>query len=163
MIPLFYRVLGGLVMMLAVFAAGLWAGKDYAKKKCVAGQVAAQGAAIIATAKEDTRRETIGTQRETSGERIRIVYKNLKEQADEIVKNNPEFNDCGLDADGLRLWNAANSGSAAPVPGEPEFTLYHTATGQVGEADRLVAEPHRGDGMVQPVPGQAGQVGGVRK
>lgn len=161
MIPLSYRILASLVLVMAVFAAGLWAGKDYAKTKCVAGQVAAQGAAVVATAKEDARREAIGTQRETSGERIRIVYKNLREQADEIVKNNPEFNACGLDADGLRLWNSANAGAAAPVPGEPDFTLYRTATSQVGEADGPAGESHRGDGVVQPVPGQAGQVGGV--
>jgi len=162
MIPLPWRLLGGLVMVLALFLGGYGLGNKQAKTSCVAGQVEAQRAAITQTAKEDVRREAIGAARETSREQIRVVYRTIKEKADEYVKKMPEFNACGLDTDGLRLWNAANSGAAANMPGEPDLTLHRAATGQVGDVAGFVEQSHRGNGAVQPVPGQAGQAGSVQ-
>ena len=162
MIPLPWRLLGGLVMVLALFLGGYGLGNKQAKTSCVAGQVEAQRAAITQTAKEDVRREAIGAARETSREQIRVVYRTIKEKADEYVKKMPEFNACGLDTDGLRLWNAANSGAAANMHGEPDLTLHRAATGQVGDVAGFVEQSHRGNGAVQPVPGQAGQAGSVQ-
>ena len=162
MIPLPWRLLGGLVMVLALFLGGYGLGNNQAKTSCVAGQVEAQRAAITQTAKEDVRREAIGAARETSREQIRVVYRTIKEKADEYVKKMPEFNNCRLDDDGLRLWNAANSGAAANMPGEPDLTLHRAATGQVGDVAGFVEQSHRGNGAVQPVPGQAGQAGSVQ-
>jgi len=162
MITLVWRLLGGLVMVLALFLGGYGLGNKQAKTSCVAGQVEAQRAAITQTAKEDVRREAIGAARETSREQIRVVYRTIKEKADEYVKKMPEFNACGLDTDGLRLWNAANSGAAANMPGEPDLTLHRAATGQVGDVAGFVEQSHRGNGAVQPVPGQAGQAGSVQ-
>jgi len=162
MISLVWRLLGGLVMVLALFLGGYGLGNKQAKTSCVAGQVEAQRAAITQTAKEDVRREAIGAARETSREQIRVVYRTIKEKADEYVKKMPEFNACGLDTDGLRLWNAANSGAAANMPGEPDLTLHRAATGQVGDVAGFVEQSHRGNGAVQPVPGQAGQAGSVQ-
>ena len=162
MIPLPWRLLGGLVMVLALFLGGYGLGNKQAKTSCVAGQGEAQRAAITQTAKEDVRREAIGAARETSREQIRVVYRTIKEKADEYVKKMPEFNACGLDTDGLRLWNAANSGAAANMPGEPDLTLHRAATGQVGDVAGFVEQSHRGNGAVQPVPGQAGQAGSVQ-
>jgi len=162
MITLVWRLLGGLVMVLALFLGGYGLGNNQAKTSCVAGQVEAQRAAITQTAKEDVRREAIGAARETSREQIRVVYRTIKEKADEYVKKMPEFNACGLDTDGLRLWNAANSGAAANMPGEPDLTLHRAATGQVGDVAGFVEQSHRGNGAVQPVPGQAGQAGSVQ-
>ena len=162
MISLVWRLLGGLVMVLALFLGGYGLGNKQAKTSCIAGQVEAQRAAITQTAKEDVRREAIGAARETSREQIRVVYRTIKEKADEYVKKMPEFNACGLDTDGLRLWNAANSGAAANMPGEPDLTLHRAATGQVGDVAGFVEQSHRGNGAVQPVPGQAGQAGSVQ-
>jgi len=162
MIPLPWRLLGGLVMVLALFLGGYGLGNKQAKTSCVAGQVEAQRAAITQTAKEDVRREAIGAARETSREQIRVVYKTIKEQAHETIISHPEFNDCKLDDDGLRLWNAANSGAAAPVSGEPYLSMHRSTTREIGQPDRPSEQPHRGDGAVQPVPGQAGQAGSVQ-
>jgi len=162
LIPLPYRILISVVLLLGMFAAGLWMGKDYGDTTCTAGQVKAQTKAITAADKETTRREIIGTAREASAEQIRIVYRTIKEQAHENIASHPELNTCGLDADGLRLWNAANSGAAASLPGEPYLSLHRAATSQVGDVAGSVEQPHRGNGDVQGLPGQAGQAGGVR-
>ncbi len=126
--------------------------------------VKARAVAQARADKESARRENIGAQRETSREQIRVVYRSIKEQADETVKKHPEFNDCGLDADGLRNWNTANSGSAAsaPVSGKPDSTLPSTATRKIGEPDGSAEQSYRGDGAVQPVPGSDSKAGRVR-
>ena len=178
MISLVWRLLGGLVMVLALFLGGYGLGNKQAKTSCIAGQVEAQRAAITQTAKEDARREAIGAARETSREQIRSTYKTLKEQANEYVKKTPRLNApagaganaeaslftlaCGLDADGLRLWNAANSGAAAPVSGEPHLSLPRSTTRQVGDVAGFVEQSHRGNGAVQPMPEPAGDAGSVQ-
>jgi len=162
MISLVWRLLGGLVMVLALFLGGYGLGNKQAKTSCVAGQVEAQRAAITQTAKEDARREVIGAARETSREQIRVVYKTIKEQAHETIISHPEFNNCKLDDDGLRLWNAANAGSAAPLSGEPYLSLHRSTTREIGQPDRPADQSHRGDGAVSGLPGQAGKAGGVR-
>lgn len=178
MIPLAWRLLGGLVMALALFLGGYGLGNKQAKTSCIAGQVEAQRAAITQTAKEDARREAIGAARETSREQIRSTYKTLKEQANEYVKKTPRLNApagaganaeaslftlaCELDTDGLRLWNAANSGAAAPVSGEPHLSLPRSTTRQVGDVAGFVEQSHRGNGAVQPMPEPAGDAGSVQ-
>ena len=162
MISLVWRLLGGLVMVLALFLGGYGLGNKQAKTSCIAGQVEAQRAAITQTAKEDARREAIGAARETSREQIRVVYKTIKEQAHETIISHPEFNNCKLDDDGLRLWNAANAGSAAPLSGEPYLSLHRSTTREIGQPDRPADQSHRGDGAVSGLPGQAGKAGGVR-
>ena len=162
LIPLPYRLLGALVIALGLVGSGYWAGSRNATNACIAGKSKAQVAAVTAAEKETTRREALGTQREVAHEQIRVVYRTIKEKADEYVKKMPEFNACGLDADGLRIWNAANSGAAAPLSGEPVSAVSDTGGSQVGQPDRPADQPHRGDGAVSGLPGQAGKAGGVR-
>jgi len=155
MIPLPWRLLGGLVIALALFFGGYGLGHKHAKTECVAGQVEAQRAAVAAATKEDVRREAIGTARETSREQIRVIYKTIREQASETIADHPELNACGLDADGLRVWNTANAGEAAPLPGEPYLELHRAATREIGQPGGSADQSYRGDGAVQPVPGSA--------
>jgi len=162
MIPLPWRLLGGLVIALALFFGGYGLGAKHAKTECMAGQVEAQRAAVAEATKEDLRREAVGTARETTRDQIRIVYKTIKEQARETVNNHPEFNDCGLDADGLRLWNAANSGEAAPVPSEPYVSMHRAATSEIRQFGGSAGESRRVDGAGSTVPGSAGETGRVR-
>ena len=162
MIPLPWRLVGELVIALALFFSGYGWGHKHAKTECVAGQVEAQQAAVAEAAKEDVRRETVGAAREASREQIRIVYKTIQEQALETVHNHPEFNDCGLDADGLRLWNAANTGEATPVSGESYVSMHRAAASTIGQPGRPANESRRSDGAGSAVPGSASETGRVR-
>lgn len=161
MIPLPWRLLGGLVIALALFFGGYGLGHKHAKTECMAGQVEAQTAAVVAANQESARRETIGAARETSREHIRVIYKTIREQASETIADHPEFNTCGLDADGLREWNAANAGETTPLPGEPYLEMHRAATREISQPGGSADQPHRGDGAVQPVPGSADKTGGL--
>lgn len=155
--------LGILLVALSMFIGGYLLGKSDGRIDCMAGQAAAQQAGQTAADKESGRRESVGAKREESRERIRVVYRTIKEKVDENVKNNPAVNTCGLDADGLFLWNAANAGYPATVSGEPDYGLSGAASGQVGRIDGLVPQPRRGDGAIRSVPRSTEETGGVRK
>jgi len=163
LIPLPYRLLGLLLAALALFGGGYKMGDHNATNACVAGQAKGVQAAQTAANTESDRREVIAAKREDSHEKIRVVYKTIKDKADENVKQNPAYNTCGLDADGLRQWNAANSGSTESVQLEPYLSLHRAATGQIWDASGSAEQSHRGDGVIQPVPGQAVEAGGVRE
>lgn len=158
-------LLGLLVALLAAFGSGFTVSKHYAETECASGQVQAERAAVSQAAAETTRRETIGAARETSREQIRVVYRTIREQANAIQVDSGSAGvaDCGLDADGLRIWNAANSGIPAPLPGEPDYRLPAPSTGKVGGLDGLAEQPHRSYGAVRAVPGSDEQTGGVRQ
>ncbi|ARO88159.1 hypothetical protein EBAPG3_010435 [Nitrosospira lacus] len=55
---------------------------------------------------------------EATREKVRVVYRTIKEKADANIDKNPGYAECGLDADGLRLYNArpADIESGAPIP-----------------------------------------------
>ena len=154
-------LLGALLAALGCFGAGYWLGRGDAKTQCVANEVRSQSAAITQADTESTRRERVGAARETSREQIRVIYKTLQVQASETLADHPELNACGLDADGLRIWNAANSGVAAPLPSEPNSGVSNTAARAVGDVGRLAGQPYRGDGAGGAVSGSTGEAGGV--
>lgn len=160
-------LLGVLLTALGSFTSGYWFGSGNAKTECVAGQVETQQAAVVAADTESSRREALGADRETTREQIRIVYRELKQASQTgaiqvatsgVVAAGAA---CTLTANGLRLWNAANIGSATPLPGEPDGRLPSTAASAVGGVAGSTGQPHRGDGAIQPMPGPAEQVGGV--
>ena len=137
---------------IALFSSGVAVGNRYASSKCLSAQTKAQQASQTAADETDTRREQVAQSREVSRERIRVVYKTIQEKADETI---PHLNDCSLDADGLREWNAANTGSLKTLRGEPDYRLSSASKGTVRASGRLAAEPHRGDGALHPMPGSA--------
>ncbi len=57
---------------------------------------------------------------EADRSRIRTVYRTIEREVAHVVER-PVYRDCSVDADGLRLWSAANRGDptpdAAPVAG----------------------------------------------
>ena len=160
-IPLPYRVLAVLLLVLACIGFGYVQGVARESDRRDAQALQQTRAGVAAADKESTRREAVGAQREVTREKIRVVYRTIKEKVNVYVDTHSGV-DCGLDADGLRLWNAANAGAAAPLPGEPDYTLHGAAARQIGQLGGLAGQPHRGDGAGGAVPGSAEQAGGVR-
>lgn len=157
MIPLLNPAfwLGVLLAAMALFGSGYAAGSKHASSACSASQAKAHQAAQAKADEITTHREQVAQQRENSREQIRVVYRTIQEKANENIQNNAAAYDCGLDADGLRSWNAANAGDSAPVRSEPDYGLSGTAASQVWKVDGLVPQPHRVDGVVHAVPGSA--------
>lgn len=157
--PKFWLAVLIVALALALVGIGYAWGDKHASSACADDKTQAQQAAQAVVDETNTRREEVAQARETSREQIRVVYRTIKEKANE----NPVAADCSLDADSLRIWNAANAGNTAPLLGKLDYRLPNAATGQVGQAGGPARQPHRGDGAVQPVPRPAEETSGVRE
>lgn len=164
-----YVALAAVLYGLWVFGTGYFLGTKHEREAGLARQAVVQAVQVAVAAKEDARREAIGTQREASQQQIRTIYTTIREQADahintkQVNQNGAAVPSCGLDADGLRLWNAANRGAVAPLPSQPDYRLPVAATGTVGQLGGFAGQPYSGDGAVRGLSGQAGEAGSVRE
>lgn len=109
--------------------------------QAMADQAAAQAKADAAAA----------AQHETKQEKIRVVYQTLTKEV-KVYAESHDLGHCGIDADGLRLWNAANQGPAADPTGELHGALPGSAGGGLWDLARLSGEPPAGGGAVSPMP-----------
>lgn len=159
LIPLPYRILIMAALLISGVLFGYVQGLTHASSTCEVNNARAQQSAQIRADKITTKREAVARRRETTREQIRIVYRTIREKADET----PIASNCGLDADGLRLWNAANAGATAPVRSEPDRALPGSAVRSFWRFGRIGTEPYRGDGALPPVPRPDGETDGVLK
>jgi hypothetical protein len=157
--PKFWLAVLFIALAAALVGIGYAWGDKNASSTCAEAKDQARRVAQAKVGETNTLREEVAQSRETSREQIRIVYRTIREKAHE----NPVSAAYGLDADGLRLWNAANAGNPAPLFGKLDYRLPGTAAGQVGQVGGLAGQPHRGDGAIQPVPRPAQETGGVRE
>ena len=160
LIPTPYRILAVVLLALACIGFGYVQGLSRESDRRDAQELQRTRAGIAAADKESTRREALGSAREVTRETIRVVYRTIKEKVNVYIDTRGSV-DCGLDADGLRLWNAANAGAAAPLPGEPDYTLPAAAARSVWQPEGSAAQPHRGDGALRAMPGSVEQAGGM--
>lgn len=157
-----------LIAALALLGTGYFEGNKNANTQCTADQVVAQKTAQTQVKAVDAKREAVATDRESSRERIRIVYRDLKQasgaNAVQVDKGDASGSctACGLDADGMHLWNAANGATAEALRSEPDYAL-STAPAAVEWLDtRHASKPYRVDGAIRTVPRSAGEAGGVQ-
>lgn len=107
--------------LVAVLAASTATGFYYGHKAAVNAAKSEQLKAVeraIAQADEisaenaEIERDHVQVQTE-----IRTVYRTIKQEVIKYVETHPDTAECGLDDDGLRLWNKANQGSISAPPG----------------------------------------------
>jgi|CXWL01.1.fsa_nt_gi hypothetical protein len=155
-----YALLALLLTTLTAFASGYWLGGNQRANAMIAGQAKAQQQGVAKAETATVAREAIGAQREVTRERIRIIYRTIKEQAHANTQRNQiqtapagvVATGCELDADGLLVWNAANAGESATLSGEPDGSLSAPPAHSIGQGGGTVEQPYRGDGVVQPMP-----------
>lgn len=160
--------LGLLGAMLCAFVAGYFEGNKHANTQCIANQVVSQKAAETKVDAVNTAREDVASNRELSRGRIRSAYSSIEQAAHQLALDTPASavvgaaGVCGLDDDGLRLWNSANGATAEAVRSEPDYAL-STAPAAVEWLDtRHASKPYRVDGAIRTVPGSTGETGGVQ-
>lgn len=145
-----------LAVAAAIAAALVFCGYSYRGYQC---QVAAQGKEIedgkareasvqraIEQANDIARQDAeVSAGYEQSRIELRTVYKTIAKERITYVEKHADLRDCGLDADGLRLWNAANAGTLHADPGKPASATGRTTASAEREAPRFVGKPRRGD------------------
>ena len=65
---------------------------------------------------------------------VHVVYRTITQQVVKYVQTHPSAAGCGLDADGLRIWNAANAAISASAPVAASAGVASHASGLSGSA-----------------------------
>lgn len=154
-----YVLLGLLLLVAAVGAAGYRAGYVRAADACAADKAASLTRAIAqanAIARQDA--EVLGAH-EQQRDRIRTVFQKIREGVTRYVHDHAGADVECLDPDGLRLWRDANAGTAAAA--QPDYTLPGPAAATLGARGGLAGQPRAGGGALSRVPGTAPGAGGV--
>ncbi len=109
-----YFWLAVLIAALTIFGAGYHNGYKHANDHAEALKLQAVAKAQKKAEIQAQRDQQTAQNYETARETVRTVYVTIKEKARENIEKHPDYADCGLDADGLRLYNhRPNNGTPA--------------------------------------------------
>ena len=160
MTPLANRLLAVLVVAIVSSAGGAYLGYRYADNACQAEKLAAQD--VVIEEHDDAARAGKVVERETvrRAAKTEAVFNDVQQGVVAYVQTHPAAV-CSLDADGLRLWNAANQGADPAAAGERDATVPGVAAGDERDDDGPADQSHRGRQGVSPVPGSAPGLGGM--
>lgn len=148
-----------LLILSAVAAYAYRTGHRHATTECEAEKAASVQRAWNQWAEQARQDAELSATQEQSRARIETTFRHLREA---VHARNYVIPDCGLPADGLRDWNAANGGGAAEAPaGQPDGAVRSPPAGGIGQADGSGRQPSGGGGDVSPVPGPATRPGEV--
>lgn len=115
---------GYIVAGLLAFAAlcglgGVWEGKRIGADECKAAQLEPQKAATTAMAVKADNQLANGqlalgsvTAAQKNQDQVKNNARTITKVVTKYVETHPDNSACILDADGLRIWNAANAGTA---------------------------------------------------
>lgn len=118
MIPNPWLILAGVVFLLVshgwAFNAGITAehNRNEAEKQKATQKVIEQAE------KQAGADNKLVSEAEKVQERIKIEYRYIREKVNANIDQNPNYADCSLDTDGLRLFNA-DPNTEANIPGKP--------------------------------------------
>lgn len=115
--PWFWLAL--LIMGLVIFGKGYDTGARQARDHAAAEQLIAVQEARLDAIKQAKADQQTAKDYEKAREKVRTVYVNIKEKAHENIENNANYAECGLDPDGLQLYNA-HPGRAKNPTGSPD-------------------------------------------
>lgn len=111
-----------LVSAMSLFGGGYYLGDKHATNACAAEKLELTNEANQAAIEQASEDQQTAKQYEESREKVRTVYIKVKEKARENVNKNPTYDHCGLDDDGLRLYNSRPD-AATPSASGPHSAL----------------------------------------
>lgn len=155
--PWFWLAL--LISVLTLLGTGFSYGFKYAKADTAKEQQAAQIIADIQAEKQAKADRVTEETFEEARETVRTIYIKVREKANENIVNNPDYHECGLDADGLRLYNTKPDTTGTDTVGGADSSLPGSATGNQRAAGYDIAEQPGARGAVLRVPGEAQGIG----
>ena len=156
--PYFWLAL--LLGALAVGGSGYYYGDQHATNAAKAAQLVAVERAV-AQANITARADAAGAAKsETQREKIRVVYRNVRERANADIDKNPGYGLCSFSADGLRLYNARpDDGADTAAGGNAAVPGFAPGSGRE-TGDDPAQQPGAGADVLR-LPGAAGRAGGL--
>lgn len=110
-----YFWLAALLAALSIFGYGYHKGYQNATNHADALQLQAVAEAKQQAIEQAKKDQQIAQSYEAKRETVRTVFIKIKEKVHENIAKNHDYAECGLDADGLRLYNSHPSGSKNPA------------------------------------------------
>lgn len=142
-----YFWLGLLIAFLIIFGKGYDTGARHAREHAAAEQLEAVAQARIEAIEQAKADQQTAENFEVARENVRTVYIKVKEKALENIEKHPDYAACGLDADGLRLYNHNPNHSEATAPGADS-----TLPGFAGRAGwKTINDPEQQSGTLADV------------
>lgn len=145
------RLLAALVLALALFTMGYGLGRKHEGAAREAAQIKVMQDMAARAAEQAQQDAALSATQEVDRERVRIVYRTLRQEVTRYVANT-EHSSCGIDGDGLRLWNAANRGDAAVGPSEPVGAVPEPSAGAERTGGIAAGESPGRNGALPSVP-----------
>jgi hypothetical protein len=138
-----------------VFGAGLYFGYTYERNDCQAEQAEAQVEAVeihdqAAEAGQEVERQAVRRRVKTDA-----VFNGIQQGVISYAQTHPVATDCRLDADGLRLWAAANAGADPESACRSDDLVRALAAAGERCDDGSADQSHRRGSGLSPVPGSA--------
>ena len=155
------NALAGRIALAAVaLCVGAVLGYLYADNACEAQQGEAQ--AEVVTQHNDAADSGLAVEKKTvqRAAKTEAVFNGIHQRVTTYAQNHPA-DDCRLDADGLRLWRAANANTDALPASERDAALSAAADAAERRDDGPADQPYRGDQGLSPVQGPASGAGGM--
>lgn len=104
-----YVLIALAAIWLGTAGGAYWTGWKHCNNAHKADQLAVLEEVVIEAEKQAEADHKTAENYEQAREVVRTVYVKVKEKADENIEKNSNYAECGLDADGLRLYNAKPS------------------------------------------------------
>ena len=101
-----YFWLAVIISALAIFGTGYHNGYKHANDHAEALKLEAVTKARAEAIEQAKRDQQTAQKYETTRETVRTVFIKVKEKANENIVKNPGYAECGLDGDGLQLYNS---------------------------------------------------------
>lgn len=112
-----YFWLAALIAALTIFGTGYHNGYKHANDHAEALKLQAVAKAQKKAEIQAQRDQQTAQNYETARETVRTVYVKIKEKAHANIEKHPDYADCQLDADGLRLYNHKPNNGTPATPG----------------------------------------------
>jgi len=112
-----YFLLAALVSLLATFGGGYWLGAYHCGTEYEAKQFKVMQEIQIAADEQAEEDNKTAQRYEDVREVVRTVYVKVKDKTNENIQKNSDYANCGLDADGLRLYNTRPIATPDPAGG----------------------------------------------
>ena len=149
-----YRILAAVLVGIGLFLGGYFTGKSNEHN----ADEAKKGEALETAVEKHDQAEAVGQEVERQSAvraaKTESVFNGIQQGVVTYAQNHPAA-DCSLDADGLRLWRAANDGADAEAAGSGQGGMPAAAAAEERQPDGSAGEPRDGGQAVPPVPGPA--------
>lgn len=162
-----YFWLGLIVALLIIFGSGYHNGYKHANDQAEALKLQAVAKVREAAIEQALRDQQTAQNYENVREIVRIQYVTLKEKAHANIENNADYDNCGLDADGLRLYNARPGAAKDTASGFDDYlpgfagSAKRQTINDSGEQPGAIANVLRLPGPTQSIIEVGGAIGGT--